>query len=105
MSGWTGRDIFDDLEIARSDYYRDYLYNYDVIYIDFSRLPRDCKCYEQLIVQLKADSTPEDAIAQIKNKNYALRFQGKIREKPKYTGKILAVGISYDRKTKEHSVR
>lgn len=33
---------------------------------------------------------------------YALRFQGKTGEKPKYTGRILAVGISYSRKTKEH---
>lgn len=51
------------------------------------------------------DSTPADAIDQIRNKNYALRFKGKIGEKPKYTGRILAVGISYDRRTKEHSCK
>lgn len=43
-----------------------------------------------------------EAIRQIKNKNYALRFQGKLGEKPKYTGRVLAVGISYDKKTKKH---
>jgi len=30
-----------------------------------------------------------------KDKNYRLCFQGKLREQPKYTGRILAVGISY----------
>ncbi|MCI8637688.1 MAG: hypothetical protein HFG41_00685 [Coprococcus sp.] len=51
------------------------------------------------------DSTPADAIEQIKNKNYILRFKGKMGEKPKYTGGILAVGISYNRKTKKHSCK
>lgn len=36
-------------------------------------------------------------------KNYQLRFQGKIGEISAYEGSILAVGISYDRKTKKHS--
>ena len=43
------------------------------------------------------------AIEQIKEKNYQLRFQGKIGEIPVYEGSILAVGISYDKKTKKHS--
>ena len=30
---------------------------------------------------------------------------GKMGEKPKYTGRILAVGISYSTKTKEHSCK
>ena len=30
---------------------------------------------------------------------------GKLGEKQKYTGRILAIGISYDRKTKEHFCR
>lgn len=70
-------------------------------YVDFIFYP-ERKRTDALILELKVDGTPEDAIAQIKKKNYALRFQGKIGEKPKYTGRILAVGISYDRKTKEH---
>ena len=47
--------------------------------------------------------TPEEAIAQIKSKNYALRFQGTLGEESRYAGRILAVGISYSKKTKEHS--
>lgn len=62
----------------------------------------DCKSDDAFILELKVDSTPDDAIQQIKDKKYALRFTGKIAEKPKYTGRILAVGISYDKKTKEH---
>lgn len=57
---------------------------------------------DAIILELKIDSTPEAAIKQIKDKNYALRFRGKLGEKPKYTGRILAVGISYERKTKKH---
>lgn len=57
---------------------------------------------DQMAAILKVDGTPEDAIGQIKNKNYALRFKGKIGEKSKYTGRTLAIGISYDRKSKEH---
>ena len=48
------------------------------------------------------DHTPEDAIQQIKNKKYALKFQGKIGEKNRYTGRVLAVGIGYDKKEKTH---
>ncbi len=55
-----------------------------------------------IILELKADGTPEEAIRQIKDKNYIFRFQGKLGEMPKYTGNILAVGISYDKKSKEH---
>ena len=73
-------------------------------YVDFIFYP-ERKGADALILELKVDSTPADAIKQIKEKNYALRFKGKIGEKPKYTGRILAVGISYDRKTKEHSCK
>lgn len=73
-------------------------------YVDFIFYPerREDDC---IILELKIDSTPEDAIQQIKNKQYALRFQGKLGEKPRYVGNIRAVGISYDRKTKEHSCK
>lgn len=73
-------------------------------YVDFIFYP-ERKGADALVLELKVDSTPEEAIRQIKDRNYALRFKGKIGEKPKYTGKILAVGISYDRKTKEHSCK
>lgn len=70
-------------------------------YVDFIFYPEQ-KDADALILELKIDSTPENAIQQIKDKDYALRLKGKLGETPKYTGKILAVGISYDRKTKEH---
>lgn len=53
-----------------------------------------------MILELKVDHKPEEAIAQIKEKEYALRFQGKTAERKEYTGHILAVGISYNSKTK-----
>lgn len=56
-----------------------------------------------IILELKIDHTPQKAIEQIKEKNYQLRFQGKIGEISVYEGSILAVGISYDKKTKKHS--
>lgn len=70
-------------------------------YVDFIFYP-ERKGADAIILELKIDCTPEDAIKQIKNKNYALRFKGKLGENPKYTGKIFAVGISYNRKTKKH---
>ena len=58
-----------------------------------------------MILELKVDHTPEEAIWQIKDKEYILRFQGKLGEALRYTGQILAVGIGYDRKTKKHSCK
>ncbi|MCM1173501.1 MAG: ATP-binding protein [Blautia sp.] len=73
-------------------------------FVDFIFYPERPK-NDCLILELKVDGTPEEAIAQIKNKKYALRFQGQIGEKEKYTGRILAVGISYHRKSKKHRCR
>ncbi|MCI8281720.1 MAG: hypothetical protein HFI76_08500 [Lachnospiraceae bacterium] len=52
--------------------------------------------------KIASPEIPEKAISQIKEKQYALRFQGKLGEKQRYTGRVLAVGISYNKKTKEH---
>ena len=73
-------------------------------YVDFIFYP-ERKGADGLILELKADDTPENAIRQIKDRNYVLRFKGKVGEKPKYTGRILAVGIGYDRKTKKHACK
>ena len=73
-------------------------------YVDFIFYP-ECKSQDAIILELKIDSTPDEAIRQIKDKHYVLRFSGKLGEKAKHTGRILAVGISYDRKTKEHSCK
>ncbi len=73
-------------------------------YVDFIFYPQ-FRGNDAIILELKVDSTPQKAIQQIKNKNYALRFKGKLGEKPKITGRVLAVGISYSRKTKKHSCK
>lgn len=73
-------------------------------YVDFIFYPLhaedDC-----IILELKVDHTVEEAIAQIKGRNYALRFQGKLGERAKYRGRILAVGIAYSREDKKHDCR
>lgn len=71
-------------------------------YVDFIFYPETDRSAECIILELKVDHTPEEAIRQIKEKRYALRFQGKIGEKRKYTGKVLGVGIGYDKKEKKH---
>lgn len=73
-------------------------------FVDFIFYPKHKKG-DCIILELKVDSSPEEAIDQIRNKNYALRFRGKLGEETPYTGRILAVGISYSKKTKEHSCK
>lgn len=70
-------------------------------YVDFIFYPiRESD--DAIILELKVDHTPDEAIAQIKEKEYALRLKGKLAEKMRYTGRILAVGIGYDKGTKQH---
>lgn len=71
-------------------------------YVDFIFYPEIDKNADCIILELKVDHTPDEAIQQIKEKNYALRFRGKKGEKSKYSGRILAVGISYGREEKNH---
>ena len=71
-------------------------------YVDFIFYPETDKSLDCIILELKVDSSPEEAIGQIKTKKYDLRFRERIGEEQKYTGRILAVGMSYDRKTKKH---
>lgn len=70
-------------------------------YVDFIFYPERQNA-DAIILELKVDDTPEAAIRQIKEKDYALRLKGKLGEKSKYTGRILGVGISYSKETKEH---
>lgn len=70
-------------------------------FVDFIFYPEE-KGDTCMILELKVNHTPEEAIHQIEEKQYVLRFKGKLGEKPKYTGKILAVGIGYDKETKIH---
>lgn len=71
-------------------------------YVDFIFYPIR-KEDDSIIIELKVDHTAEEAVQQIKDRKYALRLQGKLGEEAHYTGRILAVGIAYDRKTKKHS--
>lgn len=71
-------------------------------YVDFIFYPY-LQGRDGIILELKVDGTPQAAIDQIKRKEYMIRFQGKLAEKRIHTGRILAVGIGYNKKTKVHS--
>ncbi len=62
---------------------------------DIAILPKD-NTHIPFIVELKVDSTPEDAISQIKEKEYFSSLGS-------YKGKVLLLGISYDSKTMRYS--
>ncbi len=64
---------------------------------DFIFYPND-KSKPSFILELKKNSTPDEALKQIKEKRYATALKG-------YNGPKLAVGISYDEKLKKHSVK
>ncbi len=74
-------------------------------YVDFIFYPAADQNTDCIILELKVDHSPTEAIEQIKQRNYALRFSGKMGEARRYTGRILAVGIGYDRETKKHSCK
>lgn len=73
-------------------------------YADFIFYPED-RHADRIILELKVDHTAEEAIRQIKVKKYALCFEGKMAGQKSYTGRLLLVGIAYDRKTKKHSCK
>lgn len=87
---------------ARDTYYVEREDRAGIGYADFIFYPmsREDDC---IILELKVDHSPEDAIRQIKDRRYALRFQEKMGGQPRYVGRILAVGLAYDRKKKRHS--
>ena len=70
-------------------------------FVDFVFYPKFNKTADCIILELKVDKTPEEAIQQIKDKNYALAFKENLGEK-QYTGRILAVGIGYFKESKTH---
>lgn len=74
-------------------------------FVDFIFYPETDKSADGIILELKVNHTPEEAIKQIKEKKYELRFRGKLGEKTKYSGRILAVGISYGKTEKKHSCK
>ena len=73
-------------------------------YVDFIFYPYDTTA-DCIILELKVDHTPDEAISQIIDKKYALKFVPKLAGQRIYTGRILAVGIGYWRDSKEHSCK
>ena len=73
-------------------------------YVDFIFYPYDTTA-DCMILELKVDHTPDEAIAQIIDKKYALKFVPKLAGQRIYTGRILAVGIGYWRDSKKHSCK
>ncbi len=68
-------------------------------YVDFAFHPK-VKGDTAFIIELKKDSSPKVAINQIKEKEYFEKFK-----KENADSKILAVGICYNSKTKEHECK
>ena len=66
------------------------------------RIDRSADC---IILELKVDHTADEALQQIRDRQYALKFEKKIGGAPQYTGRVLGVGIAYDKKTKEHTCK
>lgn len=56
-----------------------------------------------IILELKVDATPEEAIVQIKEKKYIMRFTS--MNKDVRPAQILLVGITYDKKDKLHKCK
>lgn len=67
-------------------------------FADIAFLPRQHTDSPALLVELKYDHTAESAIDQIRTRKYT----GKLMD---YSGTVLLVGISYDRKTRLHQCR
>ena len=71
-------------------------------FVDFVFYPELPAATDGIILELKVDHSPEEAIAQIKEKNYVLSFMGRMEQKRRKTERILLVGIGYDKEKKKH---
>jgi hypothetical protein len=74
-------------------------------YVDFIFYPEIDKSADCMILELKVNHTAQEALQQIKERKYALKFEGKLGENPKYTGRIIGVGIAYDKDSKKHECK
>lgn len=74
-------------------------------FVDFIFYPELPMASDGIILELKVGHSPEEAIAQIKDKNYAVRFTKKTGAQSRIPERILLVGIGYDRNTKKHRCR
>lgn len=91
----SARDVYD---IQRED-------KAGIGYVDFIFYPVMDKSMDSIILELKVGHTAEEAILQIRKRKYALRLKGKLGEIPRFTGRVLAVGIAYDKETKKHECK
>lgn len=67
-------------------------------FADIVLVPRKNVDSPALVIELKCDESADAAIDQIKRKHYPAKLE-------EYAGNLLLVGISYDRKAKQHSCR
>lgn len=74
-------------------------------YADFIFYPEVNKKADCIILELKVNHTAAEALQQIKDRKYALKFEGRLGAKSKYTGRILGVGIAYDKTSKVHECK
>ncbi len=65
-------------------------------FADLAFLPRRNTAYPALIIELKYDKDADSAMRQIKERRYG----GQMKQ---YSGKLLMVGINYDKGTKKHT--
>ena len=72
---------------------------------DFIFYPKTDCSREGILLELKVGDTAEKALRQIRDRKYTLKFDRKLGEEPKYTGRVLGVGIGYDKAAKSHSCK
>ena len=80
---------------ARKDYYIEREAKSGKGYCDYLFLPKQ-HTKPAIILELKVDTSCEDALQQIKDKNYLQKAKGHANE-------VIIVGISYDRVSKKHT--
>ena len=80
---------------AHGDYIFHREYQSGTGFADLVLMPRKNTCTPAIIVELKYNDTTDTAIDQIRQRNYPTKVA-------EYTGDILLVAISFDKKTKEH---
>lgn len=71
-------------------------------FVDFIFYPEIPPAEDGIILELKVNHSPEEAISQIREKNYAARFSGKVIRRNKRPQRVFLVGIGYDREEKKH---
>ena len=64
--------------------------------MDFIFYPELPPAKKGIILELKVDHSPQEAIDQIKERNYVLRFAGNTGQSGRTPRGILLVGIGYD---------